>query len=406
MTNEENNVSSKAIVPEDKHGLVSRSPTLISRGLQDLTSSLDSIIVEMAKVLHDVDRPEGLIAKMIMKANEVLRSEAHSLFLADGIGGLSSPSPLGFEGVDFKPIHIRIREGVAECYLDTPTKRTGAGLAGWVARTGEVVVVPDTSKDSRFVMEVDGQGTTEVHSIVAAPVSHRGRCLGVVELVNCIGAEGFSKRKLVLLEALTDLAAIAIENARHIDTVWDLGLTDRSWFDFDLDIHISSSSRTGCELSLIGIDLNLDGMVHSKTGQHPWGPDKREVPWDAWASCVKQVAKALTESCSGWYWIFRCSNTRFTIMTRGAPGEAITEKARRTALDLSRKFSNAEWLSDYQFFTVKLPVCVGVVSFPKDASNKDQLLQILEETISLVRRSGRGGVADADQGILQPDDEI
>ena len=93
-------------------------------------------------------------------------------------------------------------------------------------------------------------------------------------------------------------------------------------------------------------------------------------------------------------------------MTRGAPGEAITEKARRTALDLSRKFSNAEWLSDYQFFTVKLPVCVGVVSFPKDASNKDQLLQILEETISLVRRSGRGGVADADQGILQPDDEI
>ena len=112
------------------------------------------------------------------------------------------------------------------------------------------------------------------------------------------------------------------------------------------------------------------------------------------------------EACSPHHQVFRCSDTRFTILVSGEPGETITERARRTALDLSRKFSNAEWLSDYQFFTVKLPVCVGVVSFPKDASNKDQLLQILDETMSFVRKSGRGGVADAVQGILQPDDEM
>jgi GGDEF domain-containing protein len=112
------------------------------------------------------------------------------------------------------------------------------------------------------------------------------------------------------------------------------------------------------------------------------------------------------EACSPHHQVFRCSDTRFTILVSGEPGETITERARRTAWDLSRKLSNTEWLQDYPKWTLKLPVCVGVVSFPKDASNKDQLLQILEETMSLVRRSGRGGVADADQGILRLDDEM
>ena len=39
------------------------------------------------------------------------------------------------------------------------------------------------------------------------PVRFRDQCLGVIELINCIGPEGFSARDLALLEALADYAA-------------------------------------------------------------------------------------------------------------------------------------------------------------------------------------------------------
>ena len=66
----------------------------------------------------------------------------------------------------------------------------------------------------------------ETHSIVAVPVRFRDHCLGVIELINCVGAEGFHDRDLALLEALADFAAIALENARHVQRIHELTITD------------------------------------------------------------------------------------------------------------------------------------------------------------------------------------
>jgi diguanylate cyclase (GGDEF)-like protein len=407
MNGEEKKADGNAIIPEDRQGLATRSPALISRGLRDLTGSLDSILVEMAKALRSERFLEEVIGNMIEKANEVFRSETYSLFVMDSEKGDLSWSPPVEDLLrkDFKPTHIKIGERVAEVgYVHTPIKRTGEGLAGWVARTGQVVVVPDTSKDSRFVAEVDGKRTTKALSIVAAPVCLNDRCLGVIELVNCVGAEGFSKRSLMLLEALTDFAAIAIENERHVKAIHkltitddDTGLSNRRHLYWMLDSEISRSQHTGSEFSLICIDLNL---FLSETGQCPW-KDFREVPVGPWESCLKQVGQMLKSSCPSLVdEAFRYSDTRFAILILAEhPGET-KEKACKVACDLSRQFAKAEWLW-YAGRTVKLPACIGVVSVPKDATTKDELLQIAEETMSLVRRRGRGGVAAANVGVLQ-----
>jgi GAF domain-containing protein len=106
--------------------------------------------------------------------------------------------------------------------------KVGQGIAGWVAQHGETVVVPDTAKDTRFFGKVDEKTKTETQSIVAVPVKFRDTCLGVIELINCMGPEGFDPRDLKLLEALSDFAAIALENARHVKRIHELNQDDRT----------------------------------------------------------------------------------------------------------------------------------------------------------------------------------
>ena len=134
--------------------------------------------------------------------NEVLRPDTWSLLLMD-----TSKNELYFQ----------IATGKGSDALKDVRIKVGQGLAGWVAQSGEAVVVPDTSRDERFFAKVDEKTRTETRSIVAVPVRFREQCLGVIELINCVGPEGvFSQRDLALLEALADYAAIAIENARHV----------------------------------------------------------------------------------------------------------------------------------------------------------------------------------------------
>lgn len=410
MSSEEKNDDTKAIIPEDKQRLTSRSPALISRGLRDLTGSLDTILVEMGKALRLGRFMEEVIGEMIERAHEVFRSETYYLFLMDSKKGELYRSPLMGSSIarqDFK-------------YDSYPSIKIGegGGLAGWVARTGQLAVVPDTSKDSRFFAEVDGMGTTEARSIVATPVRRNDLCLGVIELINCVGPEGFSKHKLTLLEALADFAAIAIENSHHEMEIHILGYTDAAsgldnarLLHLRLDWTISDSLNGRGEFSLILIDLELH---LSETGQSPW-KDFREVPVGAWESCVKKVGQTLKASCGPTDSAYRYTDTMFAILVSGLAEhpEETKKKACRIACDLSRQFGKAEWLSypstrsrtlDQTGKTYKLPACIGVVSFPKDATTKGELLKLAGEMMSLVRNSAGGGVAAANVGILQVGD--
>src|SRR4029077_18397994 len=103
--------------------------------------------------------------------------------------------------------------------------KMGQGIAGWVAQNQQVVIVPDVSKDTRFFGKVDEKTKMETRSIVAVPVRFRDHCLGVIELINCVGIEGFSDRDLALLEALTAIADSAPENARHVQRIHELTIT-------------------------------------------------------------------------------------------------------------------------------------------------------------------------------------
>ncbi|HJS19395.1 MAG TPA: GAF domain-containing protein, partial [Anaerolineales bacterium] len=91
---------------------------------------------------------------------------------------------------------------------------TERGLAGWVIRNRKGVLVPDTSKDERWLMRPDDAlDRSGVKSAICVPLLAREKLVGVLTLVHA-KPHAFSDEQFDLMQAIADQAGIAVLNAR------------------------------------------------------------------------------------------------------------------------------------------------------------------------------------------------
>ncbi|MGH9773725.1 MAG: sensor domain-containing diguanylate cyclase [Candidatus Acidiferrales bacterium] len=330
---------------------------------------------ELGKALTSTLQLDQVLRTIMEKINEVLHPDTWSLLLADQ---------------EKKELYFEIATGAGADALKDVRIKWGQGLAGWVAETGEAVVVPDTSKDSRWFSKVDEKTKMETRSIVAVPVRFRENSLGVIELINCIGPEGFSQRDLALLEALADYAAIAIENARHVERIQELTITDDCTGLFNsrhlsdvLDKEIHRSERYGFEFSLIFIDLDHFKNVNDTHG-HLTG-----------SRLLGEVGQFIKHNCRQIDFAFRYGGDEFVVVLP----QTSKENACRVGHRLHRKLRESMWLKDAGL-EVKITASFGVATFPTDAKSKADLLHLADDAMYLVKNTGRDRVAAATLGIL------
>jgi diguanylate cyclase (GGDEF)-like protein len=112
------------------------------------------------------------------------------------------------EPVAFRP-HAREYHGESVAGLRVTV---GEGITGWVASTGQQLIVDDAASDPRAV-HVPGSPDLSEESMLLAPLRSESRVIGVVVLSR-LGLARFSDDELRLLGVLADQAAVAIENAR------------------------------------------------------------------------------------------------------------------------------------------------------------------------------------------------
>ena len=84
----------------------------------------------------------------------------------------------------------------------------GQGIVGWVAQTGQPVVVPDTTQDPRYI-----EANPETRSEMAAPLLADHRVIGVIN-VESTRPNAFSAADLQLLSALAGQLAIILDNTQ------------------------------------------------------------------------------------------------------------------------------------------------------------------------------------------------
>ena len=93
----------------------------------------------------------------------------------------------------------------------------GAGIAGWVVESGESTIVVNTKTDERFLASVDEWTGFQTESVLAVPLRVRDDVLGVLEILN--KDEPFEEEDVLLAETLAASAAIALDNARLVETM-------------------------------------------------------------------------------------------------------------------------------------------------------------------------------------------
>ncbi|MEO5339765.1 MAG: GAF domain-containing protein [Magnetococcus sp. MYC-9] len=92
--------------------------------------------------------------------------------------------------------------------------RVNLGVAGWVLFTGQTLVIDDAYQSEFFSPEIDIKTGYRTHTLAAVPLlTAAGEPLGVVEIINKKGGTTFTQSDVEGLQALTRVAANALENA-------------------------------------------------------------------------------------------------------------------------------------------------------------------------------------------------
>jgi putative nucleotidyltransferase with HDIG domain len=95
----------------------------------------------------------------------------------------------------------------------------GKGVAGYVAKTGKVVNIKDAYSDERFDRDYDQFTGFRTRNLLCAPMrNNKNELIGVIQVLNKIGEEHFTEYDETLLSAITNEAAIAIENTGLYDS--------------------------------------------------------------------------------------------------------------------------------------------------------------------------------------------
>ena len=97
--------------------------------------------------------------------------------------------------------------------VSIPKVTLGTGLVGYSALHQVAVLVPDVSKDPRYIKLVE-----DARSELVVPLMLKERCIGVFDLESP-DLDAFTKGDVEILKLLASQAAVAIENARLYKTI-------------------------------------------------------------------------------------------------------------------------------------------------------------------------------------------
>jgi sigma-B regulation protein RsbU (phosphoserine phosphatase) len=109
-------------------------------------------------------------------------------------------------------LEMKIAISYGDAHALSPVK-LGEGLMGYAALHKEAVLVPDVSKDSRYINAV-----SDVRSELVIPLLSKDKTIGVFDLESP-ELDAFSKKHVELLTLLASQAAVSIENARLYESI-------------------------------------------------------------------------------------------------------------------------------------------------------------------------------------------
>lgn len=140
---------------------------------------------------------EELVEQLVRKLAEALKADRVSLMLLDESDRM---------------LTICAAVGLPAGVVADTRVGLGEGIAGWVARTGQPLLLPEGSGVPAPLQEA--MAHEEITSALCVPLQVEGRVIGVLNLSRLNGRSRFTRRHLGVVSLLAERAAIAIRVTR------------------------------------------------------------------------------------------------------------------------------------------------------------------------------------------------
>jgi diguanylate cyclase (GGDEF)-like protein len=367
--------------------MYSRTPRLRSRTRPPIVRDrrqaeiIDMRQMENLRVFHDVARAltstlelEPLLHTIMTKMAEFFGPERWSLMMVD-------------EEKD--ELYYALSAGMDADKLETLRVKMGEGVAGWVAQTGNPLVVPDVRIDKQWARFSKQHPELRLRSIACLPIRCGERTLGVMQLHNS-SLDLLPEYSISFLRVLCDYAAIALQNARHVKLIHHLSITDDCTGLFNarylytqLERQIEEATDTRIvpihsHFSLVFLDLDHFKTINDTHG-HLIG-----------SRLLAEVGGLLKRVIGPQHAAFRYGGDEFVMLLRAL------DKTEATAL--VREVRNQ--LNDSRFLTgeglaLTVAASFGLATYPQDGSALHTIIRSADTMMYRVKNTTRNDIAVA-----------
>jgi signal transduction histidine kinase len=156
-------------------------------------------VLKFSALINSSLEIESVLDHAMKFSEEFINAEASSIFELD-------------EAND--ELFIRVARGEKKDSIKKVRLKLGEGIAGWVAKTGEPMVVQAADKEKRFSKKYDEMSGFQTRSLICVPLILRDKPIGAIQVLNKKNYEPFTKADLEILVSLSQQIAVAMENAK------------------------------------------------------------------------------------------------------------------------------------------------------------------------------------------------
>jgi diguanylate cyclase (GGDEF)-like protein len=335
-----------------------------------------SLVFDVGRTVNSTLELEEILSSITEMIGSKMGYQQFVLLLMNEDGTeLQVKSYYGFEGVT---------DGLEVAF------KKGEGITWIVAETGQYLLIPDTSREPKYLRFKGRQKDDGV--CLSIPMKHQDRCVGVMTFLRPLGYT-FLQGEIDFLSTIANQAAVAIVNARLHQKTVEMSITDtltgvynRRYFDRKCTQETEAARRYLSPVSFLMIDFDHFKMFNDLNG-HTAGD---------WA--LRKVASTLINATRRVDIVARYGGEEFCLILPNTS----KDDAREVAGKLRRAVESERISGGTQFPGEFLTISIGVGCFPEDGETDSAVLEAADKALYHAKRAGRNRVVAYSGGMEMP----
>ncbi len=229
--------------------------------------------------------------------------------------------------------------------------RKGTGLAGWVAETGDPLLIEDTAQDPRFATHFLTAKTKGCATVMVVPIKSGDLVYGVMEVIDTHRGERFTQSDLADFMAIAEVTSVALERSYYFQAMRRMAETDqltgvpnKRSFDRYMEREIEVCKRYGTPSSVITVKIDNLRRLNEE-----YGPSSVDKIIQMLASVLAEEVRKVDVPC-------RIASDKFAVIMPNTAKPAALDVGQR----INAKITQQSATRQMPFFSVTLDVVSGV----------------------------------------------